>query len=136
MKNFEVYAFVKDNEILTDTHLFLFEHRLSAVFSLYLFSLTFACKDIKLYKIADFNIHSGILPLDRQYICDYHSGIDLAKELLLDPIYKDSPITIEYLINLKADVDTAIKNKYIGEENGKISETCEKKSEESNNNLG
>lgn len=135
MKHFDVYAFVKDNEILTDTHLFLFEHRLSAVFSLYLFSLTYACKDIKLYKIADFNVQAGLLPLERTFICDFYTGIDLAKELLLDPIYKDSPITIDYLINLKADVDAAIKNKYLGEENGEISKSIEKQSEESNSNL-
>ena len=132
MKEFEVYAFVKDNEILTDTHLFLFEHRLSAVFSLYLFSLTFACKDIKLYQIADFNVRSGLLPLERSFICDFHTGIDLAKELLLDPIYKDSPITIDYLVNLKADVDTAIKNKFLGENDERIIKSIENKSEESN----
>ena len=132
MKQFEVYAFVKDNEILTDTHLFLFEHRLSAVFSLYLFSLTFACKDIKLYKIADFNVQSGILLSERTFVCDFYCGIDLAKELLLDPIYKGSPITIDYLVNLKADVDTAIKNKFLGEEDERVFKSIENKSEEGN----
>lgn len=132
MKQFDVYAFVKDNEILTDTHLFLFEHSLSAVFTLYLFSLTFACKDIKLYKIAEYNVQSGLLPLERSFVCDFFSGIDLAKELLLDPIYEGCPITIDYLVNLKADVDTAIKNKYLGEEDESVFKSNQNKPEESN----
>lgn len=108
----KIYAIKKDGEFLKDCHLFIFEHELSAVMTLLLFSISFACKDLKVYCLGIFDNTSNypLHPDEPVYICGYYDSLDHAGILLsgLD----DCPITMEYLKGLYNDVDVSIQKKY------------------------
>lgn len=110
-----IYALYKDGELLQDTHLFLFEDILTSILTLYLFSVTFACKDLKMYSLGKTTSNINY-PLDlsngKKFICDFYSGIDLASDLLSRDDYKNHPITVDYLKSIINDVDTAIASRY------------------------
>ena len=108
----KIYSIKKDGEYLKDTHLFIFEHELSAIMTLLLFSITYACKDLKIYCLGSFDGASNypLHPAEPIFICDYYDSLDRASLLL--SIIEDCPISLEYLKGLYSDVDVAIQNKF------------------------
>lgn len=115
IKEKQIYGLFKDGELLQDTHLFLFEDVVTAILTLYLFSVTFACKDLKMYCFGTTSNNTDN-PLQlynvKAFVCDFHTGIDRASELLSSDDYKGHPITIDYIKSIMSDVDKAIASRF------------------------
>lgn len=113
-----IYCLKLDGSLLPDTHLFCFSDPLTAVLTLYLFSVTFASKNIQLYKIGVIGSYGTITSVCDRFICDYNTGKDVVVSLRQsDPDkYKDNPVTLDYINNICSDVDRVISEKYINKE--------------------
>ena len=109
----KLYAIKKDGEYLNNCHLFIFEHELSAIMTLLLFSISFACKDLKMYCLGVFENSSDypLHPAEPIYVCCYYDSLDKASLLLSN--LEDCPITMEYLKGLYNDVDVSIQKKFM-----------------------
>lgn len=108
---------MRDGDLLPDTHVFAFYDVLTAILTLYLFSVTFASKDIKLMCIGEYK-DGRFVTYDSQYfICDFYNGIDYVNnERVSNPEkYKDNIVTADYLNKIIADVDKVIELKFKGE---------------------
>lgn len=119
-----MFVLKQDGNILSDTHMFLFSDIVTAILTLYLFSVTFSSKHIRLYFCGYMSCKGDILETRTvsEFVCDYYDAIDLfvkIKELYPEKYTSDYPINVEYLNNIKNDVDTVIRNKYALPNNNK-----------------
>lgn len=108
----EIYAIYKDGVVAPDTHLFLFSDPLTAILTLYLFSVSFACKDLKMYSVG---VYDDIFYIydHPHYLCDFYDGVEKLVEIrATDVKYDNNFITVEYINQIISDVDNVIKNKF------------------------
>lgn len=115
-----MYALFRDGDILPDTHIFLFTDVLTAILTYYLFSVTFASKDIKLYAVGEFINNIFISYDDKLFICDFNDGINLvSKYRAAEPDkYKHNIVTFDYIKQIMADVDRAIDLRFKSDDKG------------------
>lgn len=115
-----MFALFRDGEILPDTHIFLFSDVLTAILTFYLFSVTFASKDIKLYAVGEYIQNIFHSYDDKEFICDYYDGINLVSKFRAsDPDkYKHNVVTYDYIKQIMSDVDRAIELRFKSDEKG------------------
>lgn len=113
-----VYCLKLDGSLLPDTHLFCFSDPLTAILTLYLFSVTFASKHIQLYRVGSIDSNGIITSVCDRFVCDYNNGKDLLVSIRQsDPDkYKDNPVTLDYINSICSDVDRVISEKYMNKE--------------------
>lgn len=120
MRKKTIYMLVKDGRLLPDSHLLIFENPISALVSLLLFSVTYACKDLKLYKVGDLTddlntFEFGSYRMD--FFCDFHNVKSLFTEYSANKDFTENvEINEKYINDLIDLVDLAIKNQFISNE--------------------
>lgn len=115
-----MYVLFRDGEILPDTHIFLFSDVLTAILTYYLFSVTFASKDIKLYAVGEFINNIFVSYDDKLFICDFNDGINLVANYRAgEPDkYKHNVVTYDYIKQIMSDVDRAIELRFKADDKG------------------
>lgn len=119
-KNKTMYVLYRDGDILPDTHIFLFGDVLTAILTFYLFCVSFASKDIKLYAIGE-HINNMYLTYEtKSFICDFNDGINIVSKVrVADPDkYKHNVVTYDYIKQIMLDVDRAIELRFKSDEDG------------------
>lgn len=113
----KLYYLMRDGDLLPDTHVFAFYDILTAILTLYLFSVTFASKDIKLFCIGDYK--DGIFRTydTQEFVCDFYNGVNLVNTIRNSnpDKFKNNVVTADYLNQIISDVDKAIEYRFKGE---------------------
>lgn len=105
-----LYAIFLDGDILPDTHIFAFKNLGSAILSLLLFSRTVLNKELRLYSVG--TIENGFIKSnERVFICDFYSADNVLSSFL--QAGNDSPLSMEYLRELKNTIESEIVQQYL-----------------------